>query len=199
MMRVMVGVDVERLPMFRARPTPCDAPRRREPRMRGSRGVALPGVLAVTASLIVMSFAWFEIAKTEVRRMTSVASRSIAFRAADAALEACVIALESGAAPHPSAGDGTTSTREPGGWREPGAFNGIGAFRPYAGWPGAAQAPSCLIEAWRLPARPDVRAFLVTARGVGASNDTAEWLQLQVALDGGRVERRWRRVVGRPA
>ncbi|ATF36021.1 hypothetical protein CO709_23555 [Burkholderia thailandensis] len=199
MTRSIVGLHAERPRVVRKRSTPRDAPRRRESPMRGSRGVALPGVLALTASLIVMSFAWFEIAKTEVQRMTSVASRSIAFRAADAALEACADALESSAAPFPSASGGGTPTREPSGWRQPGVFDGIGAFSPYAGWPGAAQAPSCLIEAWKLPARPDVRAYLVTARGVGATHDTVEWLQLQIAIESGRIERRWRRVVGRPA
>nr|WP_226382848.1 MULTISPECIES: hypothetical protein [Burkholderia] len=171
--------------------------RRRERTMPGSPGVALPGVLAVTASLIVMSSAWFEIATTEMRRMTNVASRSVAFRAADAALEACADALLSGAASDAVAGT-AASAREPAGWRQPGVFDGGGAFRPYAGWPGAAQGPSCVIEAWKLPARPDARAYLVTARGVGATKDTVEWLQLQIAVERGGVERRWRRAVGRP-
>ncbi|AIP62466.2 hypothetical protein DR62_478 [Burkholderia thailandensis] len=200
MMRSIAGLNAGRPRTVPRRSTPHYAPqRRREPLMRGSRGIALPGVLALAASLLVMSHAWFEIAKTEVRRTTNVASRFIAFRAADAALEACADALGSGAARLPSASGGTAPTHEPSGWRQPGAFDGIGAFRPYAGWPGAAQAPSCLIEAWRLPARPDARAYLVTARGVGAARDTVEWLQLQIAIESGRVERRWRRVVGRPA
>lgn len=191
--------EADRARIVRKRTAPRNVMRRRERAMTASPGVALPGVLAVTASLIVMSSAWFEIATTEMRRMSNVASRSVAFRAADAALEACADALLSGAAPYAAAGGDMASAREPAGWRQPGAFDGGGAFRPYAGWPGAAQGPSCVIEAWKLTARPDARAYLVTARGVGATKDTVEWLQLQIAVERGGVERRWRRVVGRPA
>ncbi|AOJ67861.1 MULTISPECIES: pilus assembly protein [Burkholderia] len=199
MMRFAAVLRAKRVRIVRRHSVRREAAWRRERATRGSSGVALPGVLAVTASLIVMSSAWFEIAKTEIRRTTNVASRSIAFRAADAALEACADALSSGTAPFAPAGGDATTAREPDGWRQPGAFDGGGAFRPYAGWPGAAQAPSCVIEAWKLPGRPNARAYLVTARGVGAMKDTVEWLQLQVAIDSSRIERRWRRVVGRPA
>lgn len=163
-----------------------------------SRGVALPGVLAVTASLAVMSSAWFEIAATEMRRTTSLASRLIAFHAADAALDACADALLNGTAAHDAA-SAEDAAGEPAGWRSTGAFDGSRAFAPYPNWPNAAQAPSCVIEAWRLPARPGARAYVVTARGIGATRDTGEWLQLQIVVERGRVERRWRRVVGRPA
>jgi hypothetical protein len=69
------------------------------------------------------------------------------------------------------------------------------AFSPFADWPMAAQPPRCLIEAWPDADPPDGRAYLITARGVGAKPSSAVWLQTQLAVRGGRVvAQRWRRV-----
>ncbi|WP_407655487.1 hypothetical protein [Burkholderia alba] len=168
---------------------------RRLLRMRAS-GAALPGVLAVTVALLATTAAWFETSLIETRRATGTHGRLIAFRAADAALDACADAyLRRG-----PASDFATPLpiREPALWRQPGAFDGASAVTPFAAWPGAARPPNCLIERWQVPAKPDARAYLVTARGFGATDATVEWLQLQVLVDDGVVVRRWRRVVGRP-
>lgn len=87
---------------------------------------------------------------------------------------------------------------EPAGWRRPGVFDGLAAVRPFAQWPASAQAPSCVIEPWKLAERPGAQAYLVTARGTGVTHATAVWLQLQIAREGDVVERRWRRVASRP-
>ncbi|KAF1025442.1 MAG: hypothetical protein GAK40_01397 [Burkholderia plantarii] len=51
--------------------------------------MALPGVLAIMAALLIATGAWFEAAMTEVRGVDAFAARSVAFHAAQAALDAC--------------------------------------------------------------------------------------------------------------
>jgi hypothetical protein len=55
-----------------------------------------------------------------------------------------------------------------------------------------------MVEGWSLPARPDARAYLLTSRGFGMNNDSQVWLQMQLVIDGDRIERHWRRVAARP-
>ncbi len=174
-------------------------------RAAAAQGMALPVVLAVMAALLALTAAWFEIALVDARRSVGLASRAIAFRAADAALDACVSAVLRGAHADGAAQGAVSAVdlsdvgrppasdpaRGPAQWRQPGAFDGVAAIRPFAAWPGAAQPPSCVIERGGAPAAGE----LITARGIGATRATVEWLQAQIRVDGARVVRRWRRVV----
>ena len=174
---------------------------RREPRIRSrpagrdwrrDAGLALPAVIAVGAAVAALTGTWFESALTESRRTRALSDRLIAFHAADAALAACTARLLRGSAPYVNEGE---SRAEPDAWRRMPAMAAAEAFAPFAGWPMAAQPPRCLIEAWRGAGPAGGRAYLVTARGVGAHTSSAVWLQHQVAiLDGRIVALRWRRV-----
>lgn len=177
-------------------------------RGRGSRhrdaGLALPAVMAVSAAVAASTAIWFESALTESRRTRALSDRLIAFHAADAALGACTAALLRGTARESSArepqGEPQSELqgqpqREPTMWQRMPALAHPDAFQPFADWPMAAQPPRCLIEAWPNADPPDGRAYLITARGVGAQASSAVWLQTQIAVRGGRViAQRWRRV-----
>ncbi len=177
-------------------------------RGRGSRhrdaGLALPAVMAVSAAVAASTAIWFESALTESRRTRALSDRLIAFHAADAALGACTAALLRGTARDSSAREPQgrlqgelpgQPQREPIMWQRMPALAHPDAFQPFADWPMAAQPPRCLIEAWPNADPPDGRAYLITARGVGAQASSAAWLQTQIAVRGGRViAQRWRRV-----
>lgn len=173
-------------------------------RGRGSRhrdaGLALPAVMAVSAAVAASTAIWFESALTESRRTRALSDRLIAFHAADAALGACTAALLRGTARDSSARElqgelQGQPQREPTMWQRMPALEHPDAFQPFADWPMAAQPPRCLIEAWPDADPPDGRAYLITARGVGAQASSAVWLQTQIAVRGGRVvAQRWRRV-----
>lgn len=173
-------------------------------RGRGSRhrdaGLALPAVMAVSAAVAASTAIWFESALTESRRTRALSDRLIAFHAADAALGACTAALLRGTARDSSARElqgelQGQPQREPTMWQRMPALEHPDAFQPFADWPMAAQPPRCLIEAWPDADPPDGRAYLITARGVGAQASSAVWLQTQLAVRGGRVvAQRWRRV-----
>lgn len=177
-------------------------------RGRGSRhrdaGLALPAVMAVSAAVAALTAIWFESALTESRRTRALSDRLIAFHAADAALGACTAALLRGSARYSSAHASQGQLqgephgqpqREPTMWQRMPALAHPDAFQPFADWPMAAQPPRCLIEAWPDADPPDGRAYLITARGVGAQASSAVWLQTQLAVRGGRVvAQRWRRV-----
>lgn len=177
-------------------------------RGRGSRhrdaGLALPAVMAVSAAVAASTAIWFESALTESRRTRALSDRLIAFHAADAALGACTAALLRGTARDSSAREPQgrlqgelpgQPQREPIMWQRIPALAHPDAFQPFADWPMAAQPPRCLIEAWPNADPPDGRAYLITARGVGAQASSAAWLQTQIAVRGGRViAQRWRRV-----
>lgn len=173
-------------------------------RGRGSRhrdaGLALPAVMAVSAAVAASTAIWFESALTESRRTRALSDRLIAFHAADAALGACTAALLRGTARDSSARElqgelQGQPQREPTMWQRMPALAHPDAFQPFADWPMAAQPPRCLIEAWPDADPPDGRAYLITARGVGAQASSAVWLQTQLAVRGGRVvAQRWRRV-----
>ncbi|MDN7879939.1 hypothetical protein [Burkholderia aenigmatica] len=155
-------------------------------------GLALPAVIAVGAAVAALTGTWFEAALTESRRTRALSDRLVAFHAADAALAACTARLRRGAAPYVSERESHT---EPDAWRRMPALAAAEAFAPFAGWPMAAQPPRCLIEAWRGAGPAGSRAYVVTARGVGAHASSAVWLQHQVAIrDGHIVALRWRRV-----
>lgn len=177
-------------------------------RGRGSRhrdaGLALPAVMAVSTAVAALTAIWFESALTESRRTRALSDRLIAFHAADAALGACTAALLRGSARYSSAHASHGQLqgephgqpqREPTMWQRMPALAHPDAFSPFADWPMAAQPPRCLIEAWPDADPPDGRAYLITARGVGAKPSSAVWLQTQLAVRGGRVvAQRWRRV-----
>ena len=162
------------------------------------RGVALPVVLLIVAMMLVTSAAWFEAALLARRNADAVADHLQSFHAADAALVLCSRALTNGslAAPADAAQPG-----EPQAWRRQDSFERQ-AIAPVAAWPGSGRAPQCFVEAWRIESRPLARAYLVTARGFGASEDTQSWLQnqlvIEAASDATRVEHHWRHVVARP-
>lgn len=180
----------------KVRPASQQAPYRR---LRSARrdwrrdaGLALPAVIAVGAAVAALTGTWFEAALTESRRTRALSDRLVAFQAADAALAACTARLRRGAAPYVSEGE---SHAEPDAWRRVPALVAAEAFAPFAGWPMAVQPPRCLIEAWRGAGPAGGRAYVVTARGVGAHASSAVWLQHQVAIrDGHIVALHWRRV-----
>lgn len=155
-------------------------------------GVALPVVLLISSMMLTTSAAWFEATLTATRGAANLHDTLQAFHAADAALTLCARSVLAGAAPSAPA-----ATGEPAGWRLESTFT-AGATTPVAQWPGSALSPQCLMEGWRLAARPDVRAYLLTARGFGRMRDAQAWLQLELVVDGDRVERHWRRVAARP-
>ncbi|TDG08442.1 hypothetical protein E1N52_10975 [Paraburkholderia guartelaensis] len=160
--------------------------------------MALPVVLLIVAMMLVTSAAWFEAALLARRNADAVADHLQSFHAADAALVLCSRALANGSLAAPAA---ATQPGEPQAWRRQDSFERQ-AVAPVAAWPGSVRAPQCLVEAWRIDGRPLVRAYLVTARGFGASEDTQSWLQDQLVIeaagDTARVEHHWRHVVARP-
>lgn len=157
-------------------------------------GVALPVVLLIVSMMLVTSAAWFEVALFEARNASTLVDQLQSFRAAEAGLVLCTRELADGAAIVPLA---PAQAGEPQGWRRRDAFEAQ-ASSLVRSWPGSTRPPQCLVEAWRIEARPGVRAFLVTARGFGSTDDAQSWLQMQLVIDGTRVERHWRRVVARP-
>jgi Tfp pilus assembly protein PilX len=123
-----------------------------------------------------------------------MADHLIALHAADAALTTCARSVISGALVSM-----TVVNSEPTGWKSQATFesNAVAAF---ASWPATLsfRAPQCLIESWQLTNRVNKQAFLITARGYGRNVDSQAWLQLQMVIDGGKVEKHWRRVTARP-
>ncbi|WP_310630447.1 hypothetical protein [Paraburkholderia sp.] len=162
------------------------------------RGVALPVVLVIVSMMLVTSAAWFESSLFEARSAAGMADHLRSCHAADAALVACTRALIGGTAVAPVT---PAQSGEPTGWKRRETFEAQAAS-PLSSWPGATRPPQCLVEAWRIATRPEARAYLVTARGYGATENAQSWLQMQVVFDGtrggSRVEQHWRRVVTRP-
>jgi Tfp pilus assembly protein PilX len=158
------------------------------------RGVALPVVLLIVSMMLATSAAWFEMALFEARNAGAVVDQLQSFRAAEAGLTLCTRALVGAMAmaPAPPAQSG-----EPRGWRRLDTFEAL-ATTPASSWPGSVRSPQCFVEAWRIDSRPTVRAFLVTARGFGSTEDAQSWVQMQLVVDGTHIERHWRRIVARP-
>ncbi|MBN3724668.1 pilus assembly protein [Burkholderia sp. Ac-20379] len=165
-------------------------------------GAALPGVLAILSAMLVVSAGGFEMSMSDARAVGAYASRSIAFHAAEAALDACErsLARRVAFAAQPMLASNLRGVAgEPDGWRQPGALDGPAALHPFPNWPGAAMPPACLIERWPLASHPRWQAYLLTAAGTGAKRATRVWLQAQVAFEGdAMVARRWRHVVAAP-
>nr|WP_260854610.1 pilus assembly protein [Paraburkholderia sp. BCC1884] len=149
--------------------------------------------------MLATSAAWFETTLTAARSTTNVGDYLQAFHAADSALNLCVRNVIA------SIGDGATSlspslpvaATEPAQWKTEAGFE-ANAIAPIAQWPGSLRPPQCLIEAWRLATRADAQAYLLTSRGFGRSRDSQVWLQLELVIDGEKIERHWRRVAARP-
>ncbi|RAR58767.1 hypothetical protein C7401_11281 [Paraburkholderia unamae] len=162
------------------------------------RGMALPVVLLIVSMMLVSSAASFEAALLEARNADAVVDHLRAFHAAEAALVLCARELANGSMSAPVA---ATQSGEPQAWRRQDTFERQ-ALTPVAAWPGSARPPQCLAEAWRIDSRPLARAYLVTARGFGASEQAQSWLQAQLIFDdtgdARHIERHWRQVVARP-
>ncbi|MFM0391074.1 pilus assembly PilX family protein [Paraburkholderia phytofirmans] len=158
--------------------------------------MVLPIVLLISTMMLVTSAAWFETSLAAAHGTTNVREYLQAFHAADSALTLCarsVIAAAStqSAAPLPVA------SGAPAQWKLAAAFE-AGAVTPVAQWPGSPRAPQCLIEAWRLATRADAKAYLLTSRGFGRTSESQVWLQMELVVDGEKIERHWRRVAARP-
>ncbi|HXZ09881.1 MAG TPA: pilus assembly protein [Paraburkholderia sp.] len=161
-------------------------------RLRHARGVALPLVLLISSMMLATSAVWFETTLMSARGNTNTHDYLQAFHAADSALTLCARTITADFEPPLS-----LLVEEPTSWKNEATFE-ANAFTAAAQWPGSGRAPQCLIEPWRLISRPEAQAFLITARGFGATTDTQVWLQLEVVLAGERMERHWRRVAARP-
>lgn len=167
---------------------------------RGSRardgGTVLPIVLLISAMMLTTSAAWFETSLTAARGAGNVRDYLQAFHAADSALNLCARSVVAAAA-FESQPVASLSSGEPAQWKHEAAFE-AGAVAPVARWPGSLRAPQCLIEAWRLGTRADARAYLLTSRGYGRTNESQVWLQMELVITGEQIERHWRRVAARP-
>ncbi|ASW00241.1 pilus assembly PilX family protein [Paraburkholderia aromaticivorans] len=145
--------------------------------------------------MLATSAVWFETSLAAARSATNVREYLQAFHAADSALTLCarnvIAAAAVQSAPLPYA------SGEPTQWKLEAAFD-AGAMTPVAQWPDSLRAPQCLIEAWRLAARADARAYLLTSRGFGRTKESQVWLQMELVIDGEKIERHWRRVAARP-
>jgi type IV pilus assembly PilW-like protein len=173
------------------------APRRdsapRTARRARNRGAALPVVLMLSSMMLATSAAWFETSVAAARGTANVHDQLVAFHAADSALTLCAQRVLAGDVRSAE----PTAAVEPVAWKQPATF-GAAAFAPVAKWHGSFEPPQCAIEAWRLAARPAAHAWLITAHGYGSTPDAQAWLQLQLVVDNGIVERHWRRVAARP-
>jgi hypothetical protein len=161
-------------------------------RFARQHGAALPVVLLISAMMLTTSAAWFEATLAATRGAANLRDALQAFHAADSALTLCARSVLAG-----TASVGPDSAVEPVGWKLESTF-AAGAVTPVAQWPGSVLPPQCLIEGWRLATRPDAHAYLLTARGFGHVRDSQAWLQLELVVDGAKIERHWRRVAARP-
>lgn len=174
----------------RARRTGCNGSRARQ------LGVVLPIVLLISTMMLATSAAWFETSLAAARGAINVREYLQAFHAADSALTLCVRNAIAAAAVQTSAPPPIASG-EPTQWKLEAAFE-AGAILPVAQWPGSLRPPQCLIEAWRLASRADARAYLLTSRGFGRTRESQVWLQIELVIDGDKIERHWRHVASRP-
>lgn len=162
------------------------------------RGAALPVVLVVISTMLVSSAAWLEMSLMSSRQASAVADHLQAFHAADAALTVCARTLVSSRRANGDATLGASLAQsDPQNWKSETWFES-NAFAPVPQWPGSVTPPQCAVEAWSIPSRPQAEAFAVTARGYGATRETQAWLQLQLVIEDGHVERHWRRIAARP-
>jgi hypothetical protein len=157
--------------------------------------MVLPVVLLISAMLLTTSAAWFETSLAAARSTMNVRDYLQAFHAADSALNLCARRVIASADPGMVAPPAAAG--EPTQWKLETAF-AAAALTPVAQWPGSPRAPECLVEAWRLAGRPDASAYLLTSRGFGRSKESQVWLQMELVIDGEKIERHWRRVAARP-
>ena len=167
---------------------------RSQRRRTRSRGIALPVVLLIAAMMLTTSAAWFEQTVAAARNAAGIYDHLIAMHAADSALTACTRNLINGSLSGVPGASG-----EPIGWKSQATFES-NSVAPFASWPVSLsfRAPQCLAETWRLTNRANAQAYLLTARGYGRNQDSQTWLQLQLVIDGGAVEKHWRRIAARP-
>ncbi|WP_255218916.1 pilus assembly PilX family protein [Paraburkholderia kururiensis] len=162
------------------------------------RGAALPVVLVVISTMLVSSAAWLEMSLMSSRQASAVADHLQAFQAADAALTVCARRLVSSHRPNVDAESvASLAQSDPQNWKSETWFES-NAFAPVPQWPGSIAPPQCVVEAWSIASRPQAGAFAVTARGYGATRETQAWLQLQLVIEDGHLERHWRRIAARP-
>lgn len=160
------------------------------------RGVVLPIVLLISAMMLATSASWFETSLAAARGAINVRDYLQAFHAADSALTLCARGAIAAASTQ-SAASLAIAVGEPAQWKLESAFE-AGAVTPVAQWAGSLRAPQCLIEPWRLATRADARAYLLTSRGFGRDRESQVWLQMELVIDGEKIERHWRRVAARP-
>jgi hypothetical protein len=158
------------------------------------RGVVLAIVLLILAMMLATSAIWFETSLATARAAANVGDYLQAFHAADSALSLCERNVLSAAGDAPAA---PLAPGEPAQWKLEAAFD-AGAVTPVAQWPGSSSAPQCLVEPWRLANRPSATAYLLTARGFGLRRESQVWLQVELVIEDGAIERHWRRVAARP-
>jgi Tfp pilus assembly protein PilX len=167
-------------------------------RNRAKRGAVLPVVLVMISTMLVSSAAWLEMSLMSSRQVNAVADHLQAFHAADAALTLCARTLVSSRRPDVDAASvASLAQSEPQNWQSEPWFE-ANAFAPVPQWPGSIAPPQCAVEAWFIASRPRAEAFVVTARGFGATRETQAWLQLQVVIEDSQVARHWRRIAARP-
>ncbi|PQV52393.1 pilus assembly protein [Paraburkholderia sp. BL21I4N1] len=166
-------------------------------RVHHYRGTVLPIVLLITAMMLTTSAAWFESSLASSRAASNVRDYLQAFHAADSVLTLCARAVVAAAGEGAAAAMPSAASGEPMQWKLESAFE-AGAIAPVSQWPGSLRPPLCLIETWRLDARADARAFLLTSRGFGRTRESQVWLQMELVIEGENVERHWRRIAAKP-
>nr|WP_233833095.1 hypothetical protein [Paraburkholderia sp. ZP32-5] len=147
--------------------------------------------------MLATSAVWFETSLAATRAATNVRDYLQAFHAADSALTLCERSVLATGSDAPASPAPPLAAGEPVQWMLETAFE-AGALTPVVQWPGSERAPQCLIEPWRLPNRDNAIAYLLSARGFGRTRESQVWLQMELVIDGGAIERHWRRVAARP-
>ena len=159
---------------------------------RRSSGAALPLALMLTSMVSAAAIASFDAAIVGARRASNLEDALHSMQAANVALELCLSELDAGRAPFlPPGGEGLAR------WRQRDPFGDAAAFAPLSTWPGGRRPPQCLIEGLRIAGRPRAQAYVVTARGFGASVDAQAWAQMFVVREAGTEGRHWRRIARR--
>ena len=159
---------------------------------RRSTGAALPVALMLTSMVSAAAIASFDAAIMGARRTSNFEDALRSMQAAYVALELCLNEHDAGRAPLLPARAGV------GRWQERDPFADAAAFAPLSNWPGGRRPPQCLIEGMRIAGRPLARAYMITARGFGASADAQAWAQVFVVREAGIEMRHWRRIARRP-
>lgn len=155
-------------------------------------GAALPVALMLTSMVSAAAIASFDAAIMGARRASNFEDALRSTQAANAALELCLSEHDAGRAPLALPGRAGAAR-----WQERDPFGDAAAFAPLSRWPGASRPPQCLVEEWRIAGRPLARAYVITARGFGASVDAQAWAQVFVVREAGGQTHHWRRIARR--